>query len=79
MELKTTQNFRHNTPLTKNMTCAPYQHFSTILFFFSFVEMSSHFRAHYCSEKNDKNYPREIWLTHNIATPYLLSLKCASK
>ena len=34
MELKTTQNFRQNTPLTKNMTCAPYQHFSTILFLF---------------------------------------------
>ena len=76
MELKTTQNFRHNTPLTKNMTCAPYQHFLTILFFFSFGKMSSHFPAHYCSEKMTKNI---LWPTHNIAAPYLLSPKSTSK
>ena len=40
MELKTTQNFRHNTPLTKNMTCALFDNF---VFYFSFGEMSSHF------------------------------------
>ena len=78
MELKTTQNFRHNTPLTKNMNCAPYQHFSTILFFFIWGNVQP-FSCPLLFRKNDKKYLRVIWPTHNIAAPYLLSPKSTSK